>query len=364
MAEPFDPNFIKLNVTADPSSCDESARACTQPIDDDENPSFQESSASISIDDIDIPDLPYDTDEATTSAAIMDDNSPQIYANAGITTIQAVSMLLSWFAAFPGVSKASFTRLLTLLHDFILPSGNSLPTSYEGAIRLIKTSLSVVKDYHCCVNDCVVFRKCSTGDYEKLTKCPECNEDRYQPESNVPRKRFKYMPIETRVRRLFSNVQTSKLLQTHCTPDSEPPDTIDTIHQSKAWSSWYKSDGIFKGDCRALSFALCMDGLNPFAQEKTSYSTCPMTLVLLNFPHHIRMLAGSMILTGLIPGPKEPKKTDAYVEVLVDDVLSLNKLKLYDAYKNENFQLKANVLLHIFDYPGQNKVLHCQGIYV
>ena len=76
------------------------------------------------------------------------------------------------------------------------------------------------------------------------------------------------------------------------------------------------------------------------------------------------MLAGSMILTGLIPGPKEPKKTDAYVEILVDDVLSLNKLKLYDAYKKENFQLKANVLLHIFEYPGQNKVLHCPGIYV
>lgn len=86
-----------------------------------------------------------------------------------------------------------------------------------------------------------------------------------------------------------------------------------------------------------------------------------MTLVVLNFPHHVRMRAGSMILAGLIPGPKEPKNTDPYVEVLVDDVLSLNKLKVYDAYKNEMFQLKANIVLHIFDYVGQNKVLHCQG---
>ena len=80
-----------------------------------------------------------------------------------------------------------------------------------------------------------------------------------------------------------------------------------------------------------------------------------MILVVLNFPHHIRIRAGSMILTGLIPGPREP-----YVQVLADDVSRL-KLNVYDAYKNEMFQLKANIVLHIFDDVGQNKVLHCQG---
>ena len=307
-------------------------------------------------------DISYEADEVNVgSYRVMDDNSPKVYSGAGVSTIQAISMLLSWFAAFPGISKASFTRLLILLHDYILPKGNNLPRSYEDAIKLIKEPLSPIKEYHCCVNDCVVFRKTSTGDYETLSKCPRCEEDRYLPDTTIPRKRFKYMPIETRVRRLFSDAQVSKLLQTHCVPDSEPSDVIDTIHKSEAWTSWYKSNGMFKGNCRALSFALCMDGLNPFAQEKTAYSTCPMTLVVLNFPHHIRMRAGSMILTGLIPGPREPKQTDPYVEVLVDDVLSLNKLKVYDAYRNEMFQLKANIVLHIFDYVGQNKVLHCQG---
>lgn len=76
-----------------------------------------------------------------------------------------------------------------------------------------------------------------------------------------------------------------------------------------------------------------MDGLNPYAHEKTTYSTCPMSLVVLNLPHHIRIKAGSMLLTGLIPGPKEPKETDPYVDVLVDDVMSLNKLTVYDGYR-------------------------------
>ena len=86
-----------------------------------------------------------------------------------------------------------------------------------------------------------------------------------------------------------------------------------------------------------------------------------MSLIVLNFPQHVRMLSGSIMLTGLIPGPKEPAITDPYVDVLVDDVSNLNKLTVYDAYRREWFKLKANVVLHVFDYPGQNKVLHCQG---
>ena len=62
-----------------------------------------------------------------------------------------------------------------------------------------------------------------------------------------------------------------------------------------------------------------------------------------------------MMLMGLIPGPTEPKNTDPYVDVLVDAIVYLNEMTMYDAYKDEMFWLKANVVLHILDYPGQNK---------
>ena len=68
----------------------------------------------------------------------------------------------------------------------------------------------------------------------------------------------------------------------------------------------YGENGIFHDNQCALSLAIYMDGLNLFARDKTSHSTCSMT-VILNLPHHICMLAGSMLLTGLIAGPKEPK---------------------------------------------------------
>ena len=276
--------------------------------------------------------------------------SPSLYCGAPITTQQALYTLVAWFASNPGLSKTGFGQLLNILHSFILPKDNNLPSSYADAIKEMQPFLSPVKDYHCCVNDCVVYRECHDGDYTHLSECPRCNEDRYKEGTTIPRKRFKYLPLETRVRRLFSDQVTSKLLQSHC--HTESSDRVTSIHQSEAWKSWYSSEGLFQGENRALSFAICMDGLNPFSHERSAYSTCPIFLVILNLPHHIRMLSASAMLTGLIAGPNEPKNTNAYVDVLIDDILHLNTLKIYDGYKDEMFSLKANIVVNIFDYPS------------
>lgn len=53
---------------------------------------------------------------------------------------------------------------------------------------------------------------------------------------------------------------------------------------------------------------------------------------------------------------------DPYIDLIVDDILSLNSTKVYDAHAGEYFEAKANVLLHVCDYPGQNKVFKSQGI--
>ena len=117
---------------------------------------------------------------------------------------------------------------------------------------------------------------------------------------------------------------------------------------------------MFDGDARAISFALCADGLNYFAHEKTKYSMCPLFLIPLNFPDHIRKKAGAIFLTGIIPGHKEPKNIDPYVDLIVD-IISLNSLRVYDVHMGEDFKLKANILLHVLDYSGQNKLFKSQG---
>ena len=128
----------------------------------------------------------------------------------------------------------------------------------------------------------------------------------------------------------------AKVLQEHRPPDSE---IIDDLHQSKAWQQWYGSGGLFANNQRALSLGICTDGLNPFAHEKVSYSMWPITLTLLNLPRRVRMLFGSLMLVGIIPGKSEPKTTDPYLEVVVDELLELCDSTIYDAHKNEKFHL-------------------------
>ena len=89
----------------------------------------------------------------------------------------------------------------------------------------------------------------------------------------------------------------------------------------------------------------------------------PIFLFVLNLPSQMWKKPNSMLLTGIIPGPGEPKDFDPYIDVVVKAILSLNGVRVYDGYHNEHFQLKANVILQVFDYPGQNKVLKCVGEY-
>lgn len=193
-----------------------------------------------------------------------------------------------------------------------------------------------------------------------LRKCPVCDEPRFEENEKTPRKVFKYLSVATRIARLFSDPVTSQLIQNH---NSVPVDHMElsTIHSSPAWKEWYGEDGIFHGDRRAISFAICTDGLCPFAHEKNTYTMWPIFLIPLNLPHRLRSNSGSMMLTGIVPGPKEPEDLDPYLDLIVDDIHHLNKLKMHDGLNDEEFELQANILLHVFDYVGQTKVFKMHG---
>lgn len=110
-----------------------------------------------------------------------------LYSDASVSTFQAVGMLFSWFTAFSGISKQVFSCLLFLLHTFLLPKSNTLPSSYAEALMKVKHYIVPVQEFHCCVNDCLLFTKAHASD----THCPICGESRYELGSQRPRKRFK-----------------------------------------------------------------------------------------------------------------------------------------------------------------------------
>ena len=325
--------------------------------------SSSSSFSSVSSEDICDDDLfePFFDDAGIT----IEDNhsSPPLFPGSSLNTIAALAVLFSWFSSFPGISKQAFSQLLYILHHFILPSGNLLPASYAAAHSIIQPSLVPVQEFHCCPNDCILYR----GDYADATCCPECNEERYV-DKKVPKKRFKYLPLLPRIARFFKSEKISQLLQSH-NSDSEPStilsmsefDVVHDIHQTQTWKEWYDQCGIFHGDTRGLALSLCMDGTNPYSKEKNSYSMWPMFITILNLPSVLRRSAEFLQLVGVIPGKKEPKNTDAYLQVLIDELQNINGTSIYDAHQKSSFTLQAHLLLHTMDYPGQSKVFHCYG---
>ena len=120
--------------------------------------------------------------------------------------------------------------------------------------------------------------------------------------------------METNIHLHFCNLRVKIFICTRTTH-------VSNIHESKAWQQLYSGDGEFWGEVWSLSFALCLDGTNPFAKEYL-YSMCPMLLVPLNLPQSLPI---SIMLAGIIPGPAEVKNTDPYLDVLVDEILDQHK---------------------------------------
>lgn len=311
-----------------------------------------------SLDDYSFDTLPDDlASESGIGSFDATSTSERLFPGSSLSTLGALAMIFSWFSAFPGISKEALGKLLYILHNFLLPSGNILPASYGQALSVIQSLLVPVKEYHSCINDCILYR----GSYKDLRQCPKCGESRFSGDGKIPRKRFKYIPLGPRIRNYYSNARISTLLQSHSNHTTS--NIVHDIQQSTAWKKWYSRNGVFQGDPRGLALALCLDGTNPFSKEKNVYSMWPITVSFLNLPPIFRRLAGFLHLLGIVPGKSEPKRIDPYLDVFVDELQELNGATLYDAHQKSTFQLAVSVMLHTLDYPGQNKVFHCNGEY-
>ena len=173
-----------------------------------------------------------------------EDNTELLYES---SVTQTLAILFNWFASFPGISKEAFNRLLFILHSYILPVGNVLPANYSS---VVKSKVVPIQTYHCC---CIIYRKTSLDDFESL-QC--CGEQRFEPDTKVPRKVFKYIPLLPRLQRIFENKDMSRIIQLHQNLDIS--DNIEDIHQSSMWKELYGRDGPFSNDPRSISLALCL----------------------------------------------------------------------------------------------------------
>lgn len=163
---------------------------------------------------------------------------------------------------------------------------------------------------------------------------------------------------------MYGNATLAKILQSHGDRTIDDPSIMKYVHDSPSWKNAFSETGFACGDPRGILLQLSTDGVNPFSSNKVAYSMWPISLSNLNLPRRLRSVFGNLMLVGIVPAQPdggEPKSLDPYLEIVVDELLSLTDMKLYDAFKKETFLFKATILNYELDYPGCTKIFAAAG---
>ncbi|XP_057453002.1 uncharacterized protein LOC130744857 [Lotus japonicus] len=276
----------------------------------------------------------------------------------GCTNFTRLSAVLRLFnlKAKNGWSDKSFTDLLGLLKE-MLPEGNTMPNRHYEAKKVLCPMDMEYEKIHACPNDCILYRK----EFENYDHCPKCKASRYKKkdgDSNddvstkgPPAKVLWYLPIISRFKRLFSNANDAKNLRWHA---EERIDDGKIRHVADSLQ-WKNIDGNFAKESRNLRLGLATDGMNPYGNLSCNHSSWPVLLIIYNLSPSLCMKRKYMMLSMMIPGPKQPgNDIDVYLSPLIDDLRLLweQGVDVLDAYSGEHFNMRAMLFCTINDFPA------------
>ena len=108
-------------------------------------------------------------------------------------------------------------------------------------------------------------------------------------------------------------------------------------------------------DPKSLKLGLAADGFNPFGNRSSTYSCWLVMLVTYNLPPWLCMKKEFIMLTLLIPRPKQPSNDiNIYLQVLIDYLQQLweNGVEVYDVFIRTVLNLKVILMWTINDFPA------------
>ena len=112
-------------------------------------------------------------------------------------------------------------------------------------------------------------------------------------------------------------LEQCELMRTREIPDG----LLCDIYDGAVWNSFINYKGRpFFSEPHHLGLMLNCDWFQPYNQ--TQYSVGVLYLTMLNVPRHLRFKPENVIITGIIPGPKEPSQHEmnSYLRPLVKEL--------------------------------------------
>jgi Transposase family tnp2 len=169
-----------------------------------------------------------------------------------------------------------------------------------------------------CINSCCAF----TGALQNERNCKYCTEPRYYSNGKA-RKQLPYISIIDRLKLQFKNSKRSKeLLYRHkYTYNEEDFDhnDIGDIFDGLLYKELL-DEGYFP-DPRDVAFTASCDGYQIFRQKTDD---CWVFLFLNNnLPQELRVKKENLMITLIIPGPKQPQDFNSFLYPLIQEMKSL-----------------------------------------
>ena len=161
--------------------------------------------------------------------------------------------------------------------------------------------------YDMCENSCI----CYTGIYEYYQSCPMCNSFRLDGKGSV-RKVMPYLSVIDRLKIQFNDAnRAKKLLYRHeyITNKNDVDDDLNDIFDGNIYKE-LSEENLFT-DKRDIAFTASCDGYQIFKQKTDD---CWLFLMINNnLNPSLRMKKENLLISFLIPGPKQPKDFNSFL---------------------------------------------------
>ncbi|XP_076932154.1 uncharacterized protein LOC143597558 [Bidens hawaiensis] len=263
--------------------------------------------------------------------------------------LQSATSFLNWKSLY-NVSTECYNHNISMVKA-LLPKGNKLPENFYDTKKSLEKLCLPKERIDVCKNHCMLFYKQD----KTLTQCKWCGESRHKSGQNkVPHLVMTNIPIGPRLKKLYMTIKTAKDMTWH--HDHKTKDGIMS-HPSdgKAWKHFDSKNPDFANEIRNVRLGLCTDGFNPNNTNSNPYSLWPVFLTIYNLPPWMCMKDSFVKLCLVIPGRKSPNQNlDVFLRPLIDELKELYEegLEVYDAYRKENFTMKAILLWTVSDFPA------------
>ena len=113
----------------------------------------------------------------------------------------------------------------------------------------------------------------------------------------------------------------------------------------------------FKNEVRSLRLSIAMDGVNPYSLHNTNYYVWPVLVINNNIPPCLSLKNENLMLALIVPGRRQVKNMDVYLQPLVDELKELwDGINVYDVSRpiatERSFTLYGICAYTIHDYPS------------